>query len=209
MSIWIVRKKSTGEEKRVEAPTREAALASLIEHLFDIAEQTDLFGEPAGDALAISRPPLPDYVAAQWTQLAREFPNVCGIRALDQSRRVAIVTRAKAAVVPGQDQYGVWDEMFRRIRASLFLTGRCPPGKDRTKPFGLTIDYVLRAKEFSRILEGGYPSDDNGYHALQRSFDAETGRRYGPTEQAAAAWVDDRVHREPARNRRRGAIAIG
>jgi hypothetical protein len=206
MPSYIIRKKSTGEEKVVEAPTREAALASMIEHLFEVAEQTDLFG--ASTAIATSRPPLAEYVQGRWNDMVKRHPQIAGIRNLDASRRMSITTRAKPAVTPTRDGYAVWDEVLAAIEGSMFLTGRCPPREGSSKPFTLTIDFVCRPAQFLKILDGGYPNDRTGAEQPAFTHDPETGRRYSTTEQAARSFVNDRRNRSGQGDVPRGGLAL-
>lgn len=138
--------------------------------------------------------PLEEFVAEQWAVLKGEHPGVANLELLSPARITKIAARAgdvvkamrkkKIEITPEQ----VWRRIFVEIRKSAFLCGRAPPGRGRTTPFKLRIDYVLRQSEFFNIWDGGY--DDGEQHGPGRSFDAGTGRQFGPAESAARRAVD-------------------
>lgn len=145
----------------------------------------DLFGIQLPKATA--KKPLLEAVEEEWAKLVAEEPGISGIGVLSEARKVKIRARA-AEVVKDQrrkgaitDERAVWSQIFLAIRSSTFLCGRAPPGKGRTSPFKLGIDYVLRQSEFFRIWEGQY---DDDARTRNRTFDSRDGREYGPAEQS-------------------------
>jgi hypothetical protein len=150
--------------------------------------ETDLFG----GELPVDEDPMPleGFVTEAWHALKRDHPGVADIDILNPSRikkisaRAADVVKGRAKKKPAQilTEEDVWLEIFDHIRKSTYLCGRAPPGRGYTRPFKLTIDYVLRPSEFGKILEGGY--DDDERFNTSRSFDANSGRSYGSAEQA-------------------------
>lgn len=150
--------------------------------------ELELFGEggiAGGDPV-----PLEDFVVEAWHALKRDFPGVADIDVINDSRKKKIHARADEVVRARKKQKrpcspeDVWLEIFDRIRASTFLTGRDPPGRGYTRPFKLTIDFVLRPSEFLSILDR-----DNDTASGNRAFDARTGRQFGPAEQATRAAI--------------------
>lgn len=150
-------------------------------------------GTPDGE-LFVDQPlappivPLEEFVLEQWGKLHGEHPGVTAHRMFSPAQVKKIGARAGDAI-KGRKKSGliqtpeeIWRELFEQIRRSAFLTGRAPPGKGRTTPFKLTVDYVLRQDQFFRILDGGY--DDGDRHGPGRSYDPGNGRSYGPAEQA-------------------------
>jgi hypothetical protein len=152
---------------------------------------SDLFGGaiPTGPEL-----PIEEYVEEAWHRLKDDFPRIADIDLMTPSRKKLIETRA-GEVVRDRKRRGetitaeaAWDAIFAAIRRSTFLCGNAPPGKNRTGPFKLTIEYVTRAREFAKILEGAY--DDDERYRGRGGFDAGTGRSYGPAEAAVRSSLD-------------------
>lgn len=171
---------------------------------------SDLFG---GELPVVEPPKLEDVVMELWTQLKLDEPGIAGVDVLSEAMKRKITARAgevvrgrskkAAGTVPpeGLTPEGVWREIFDRIRRSTFLCGRAPPGKGRTGPFKLTIDYVLRQDQFLKILVGGY--DDDERFDDRRDFDAGSGRSYGPGE-ATVRRALSRLHDAGERGDRSG-----
>ena len=61
-----------------------------------------------------------------------------------------------------------WEEFFRRIEESDFLTGRVSPGKDG-RIFVADFEWIIRPNNFAKILEGRY---DNR-QAIDRKINIE------------------------------------
>lgn len=145
-------------------------------------------------------PPEPDlveHVVEQWARLVADHPKIPKIRAIDQSRRTKIRKRAADVIKAGVDKTpeAIWDEIFDRIRHSRFLLGQAPPGRDRTDPFVVRLDFVLQPRSFLKILEGGF-NDQSANDRFRRD-----GERMGPAE-AAAARVIERLHAAGERGNR-------
>jgi hypothetical protein len=112
---------------------------------------------------------------------------------MTDSRKKLIETRAGEVVrdaarkkLDPVSPEAVWDRIFEAIPRSAFLLGKTPPGKGYNRPMRLSIDYVLRQKEFLKIFVGGY-DDDPRYR--NNGFDAATGRSFGPAEEATRAAI--------------------
>lgn len=154
----------------------------------------DGVGAPTGGLFGDDLPevpketPIDEFVLDGWIALKAQHPGIADITALSPARVKAISARASDAVKARKRMHAaatpesIWREIFDQIGRSRFLTGRAPPGPGRTSAFKLTIDYVLRQKEFFRILDGGY--DDGNRHGPGISYDDRSGRQYGPAEQA-------------------------
>lgn len=158
-------------------------------------QEQNLFGEPMGDDPP--EPDLVDHVIDRWNELVARHPNIPKIRVIDESRRTKIRKRADDVIRAGIDKtpVEVWDEIFERIAESRFLLGQAPPGKDRTGPLRITIDFVLRPAYFLKILEGGF-NDKSANDRFRRD-----GERMGPAE-ASAARVIERLRDAGQRDRR-------
>jgi hypothetical protein len=156
-------------------------------------------GTPTGDLFGAAPPEpeppsLADYVLARWHELKADEPGVVDPEFITPTQEKKIVARA-AEVVRGREKAklnvptpeAVWDELFVRIRASTFLCGRAPPGKGRTGPFKLRLDYALRASEFPNILNGAY--DDDHRYRNKTGFDYDTGRPISSAEQAVRGAI--------------------
>lgn len=156
-----------------------------------VTPTVDLFGNPEPEEEPEA---LEDQVTRLWHTLKADEPGIADVDVLNPSRlkrlsaranEIAAARRKRGAPTTPED---VWDEIFGRIRASTFLCGRAPPGKGRTGPFKLTIDFVLRPAEFGKILEGAY--DDDERYRDNTGFDARNGREYGSAEQAVRGALD-------------------
>lgn len=126
-----------------------------------------------------SPPTTEAFVLTEWARLKADFPNVTGIRKLDDARKKKIRARVRAALVDGQTEIDVWAIIFRSIRADRFLRGEVT-GRQHDRPFSIDIDFVLRPARFMQILE---KAENNEQHQ-QATHDPRTGRRYGPVEQS-------------------------
>ena len=49
-----------------------------------------------------------------------------------------------------------WDNFFSAIECSDFLSGRAPPGYNRTKPFRSTLLWITKETNFDKIAAGEY-----------------------------------------------------
>jgi len=125
---------------------------------------------------------LIDYVQAEWSKLAQEFPRIQNPRVLSKARKDKIRARARDVTQHAGGRlnaHDVWDQIFGAIRVSPFLRGQADPGKHHRDPFSLSIDYITRPSVFLQTLER-YSIDAE---RNQQTHSAD-GRRYGPAEQA-------------------------
>lgn len=129
---------------------------------------------------------LTAYVEDGWHKLKAEFPGIADIRRVDDNLAKQIELRARQHAKPGEKPEDVWSTTFEQIRTSLFLTGRVPPGQGRDAPFKLSLGWLCKTMNFREVINGKY-SSERGQQG--RAFDAETGRRLGPTEQAVSGTI--------------------
>jgi hypothetical protein len=78
----------------------------------------------------------------------------------DQRKAIARARwREKAAAKPGyrtvEDGLAYWRRFFEYVASSRFLTGKADPGPSR-KPFVATLEWLLRPKNFAKVVEGTY-----------------------------------------------------
>lgn len=71
--------------------------------------------------------------------------------AMNKTRRASLTARVREVGLEG------WERAIRRAEQSPFLTGRTGD-----KPFGLTLDWMLKPANFTKIIEGNY--DDRTHH---------------------------------------------
>lgn len=83
-----------------------------------------------------------------WRETLHDLPQV---RELTTARKAQLKSRWQK----NQD-LNWWKELFEQIRESPFLMGREPPTPPRTKPFILTLDWLIKEENFIKILEGRY-----------------------------------------------------
>ena len=151
-------------------------------------------GDFASPATVGIGPSLKAFVEAEWHKLKDEHPGIADVRKIDDGLERMIEQRAKAHAKEGQTAISVWSEVFTMVRRPIFLTGRAPPGRDRDTPFKLSLGWIVRPSNFREVINGKYSSDRPA-----KTFDADTGRRLGPTEQAARGTI------ERLRNARKGS----
>lgn len=80
----------------------------------------------------------------------------------DQRKAIARARwREKGAAKPGyrtvEEGLAYWRRFFEYVAGSKFLTGKAEPGRDR-KPFVATLEWLLRPKNFAKVVEGSYHS---------------------------------------------------
>jgi hypothetical protein len=67
--------------------------------------------------------------------------------------------REKATAKPGyrtvEEGLAYWRRFFEYVAGSKFLTGKAEPGPNR-KPFVATLEWLLRPKNFAKVVEGTY-----------------------------------------------------
>ena len=168
----------------------------------------DLFGNSAAEATAQqSSTTLSQKVEAEWKLLKAEFPGIAAVRKIDDGLAHMIETRAKQHRIGSEPLDAVWAEAFAAIRRSEFLQGRAPPGKDRTSAFKLSLAWLAIAKNFREVIGGKYDSSRDP--AL---YDPDTGRRFGPAEQAfrgAVASIFASPQRPSGRRDQAGTDPVG
>jgi len=86
-------------------------------------------------------------------------------RALPTARQVRDWTPARAAALRTRwrekrkrQSVEWWAEFFAYCARSKFLTGRTEPGRGR-KPFELSLDWLVKAENFAKTVEGAYHVD--------------------------------------------------
>jgi len=80
------------------------------------------------------------------------LPNNPRIVNLSNSRKANIRARWNNGI-PDLDS---WEQYFKHIAQSKFLTGRCQPSRGRTKPFVADIDFLTSEQNMLKIVEGKY-----------------------------------------------------
>lgn len=201
MTEFVLTSRNSGRSIVVEADSEIEALARIARQYFDVERRTplrtvdeDLFGNVPALMPLSAEPTLEEFVAKGWEHLKENHPGVAAIQAMTDKRKKAMGARAKEIAKAVKDPKWqnpkvVWERIFHEITKSQFLTGRAPPGRGRTAPFKLTIDYVVRPSEFAKIFEGAY--DDTTGRNIERTHDEHTGREIGPAERAARAYVEN------------------
>lgn len=140
-----------------------------------------LFGN-SNELVVASKMDLTDYVQQGFETLAQDFPRIQVPRVMNDSRKRAIAARAREVTKNSDgvlDEYAVWDLIFGAIRNNQFLRGQAEPTHKYPTPFSLSIDYLLRPKEFLRTLEKA-EIDGRDHQATHNA----AGRRYGPAERS-------------------------
>jgi uncharacterized protein YdaU (DUF1376 family) len=149
-------------------------------------------------AKAIDVPAAPkvenvDYVRADrafqlFVQAATRQPCWSVPEAMNKTRRASLTARLREAGLGG------WERAIHRAEQSPFLTGR-----SGDKPFALSLDWMLKPANFTKIVEGNY--DDRTHHARGASGHAASngGRpdafdRLADRLQGGAAGSDPRQH---------------
>ncbi len=163
--------------------------------------EIDLFGHPVEPE---PEQPIEQFVLERWAELKAAVPVIPGITVLSQARLKKIHARdadaASAAAKLGISPREVWVRVFEAIPRSGWLCGRNPPGPNYSKPHVTDIDEVLRPLEFLKILEGAH---DDRPGSRPQKYDPDSGRSYGPVEQASRSVLADRRARR-AESRERG-----
>lgn len=81
-----------------------------------------------------------------------KLPNNPQIAKLNESRKRQI----KARWNNGIGDIDAWERYFDLVSDSKFLTGQCPPSRDRSKPFIADIDFLIKEANVLKIVEGKY-----------------------------------------------------
>ena len=148
-----------------EASTREEKRRSK-----DPPPSTNVDGggeSAAADPRAAKRNAIPDVdhqgVVDAWHEV---LPELQPIEQWTDGRRTALRARWRELAAYDAKHGRPWPDSatgvarfaayFRFVRESDFLMGRAPPGPGRRKAFAATIDYLLRAANMTRVIEGHY-----------------------------------------------------
>lgn len=81
-----------------------------------------------------------------------KLPNNPQVAKLNESRKRQI----KARWNNGIGDIDAWERYFDLVSESKFLTGQCPPGMNRNKPFIADIDFLIKENNVLKIVEGKY-----------------------------------------------------
>lgn len=152
-----------------------------------------------GDALDVVQ-----FVEQAWKSLTDENRGIAAARKIDAGLAHTIRMRATEHARKDETPIDVWTQAIAEVRASRFLRGLAPPGRDRSGPFRLSLAWMTKAGHFREIIGGKYrdtkPATDSP------DFDAVTGRRYSTTDKALNA-AKSRLHATRGRGgaRDRGA----
>jgi predicted transcriptional regulator len=136
--------------------------------------EKDLLGEPvltAEQEEAARQGRLIQFVDTAWADARRRYPMMVA----------STVTPRRQKLVIKRGDIGAWAKAFAAIEASPFLQGNSPAGKDRSQPFVVSMDWLLKAANFDKVVEGTY-SDKR---ALSSGYDANSGRKLTAVEQAS------------------------
>lgn len=212
LSKQVQKRRETGAKttgKEVQKRTPEPSRGNQVEEknpLLPAEEgppivETDLFGQPvlsdeekAEQESEIARArddAIVDFVVDKWRALVAENPIVPSFRKMEAIRRREILDRTAEHAEDG-DYEKLWNEVFEKVRASAFLRGLSPPGRDRREPFVMDIDFMLRpstnrsTSTITKILEGSYADKRTGH----TNFDAD-GRQKSAHERARDRIVAD------------------
>jgi hypothetical protein len=63
--------------------------------------------------------------------------------------------RARWNETPEQHDIGWWEDLFKQIAKSRFLTGKITR-KDTGRPFFASLDWIVKPENLAKILEGKY-----------------------------------------------------
>lgn len=143
-------KKRTREEKRRE----ELTTTTSNEVVVDSDPADDLFVvEGGGKSVAPSGCPHQEIIA-----LYHELLPMCpSIREWKGTRQVNLRTRW--AEDKKRQDMGYWRKLFTYIGQSEFLTGRARAPEGR-KPFIASLDWIVKAENFTKIREGRYHNEE-------------------------------------------------
>lgn len=61
---------------------------------------------------------------------------------------------------PERQNVDWWRRLFAYCAESDFLTGRAKPGNGR-RPFEMTLDWLVKAENFAKVLEGRYENSSD------------------------------------------------
>lgn len=119
------------------------------------------------------------WIEEEWQKLTVETPAISGLRTISPERRKAIIARAELDNCP-VGQMNNWAVVFEQIRNSRFLRGLAKPGRDRDEPNVITFDWLLKPRNFVKVLEGNYRDK----RTLAPGHDGISGRKLTAVEEA-------------------------
>ena len=138
------------------------ALSNAIDIDKDIDKEKDNNISPKGDISqhkkSVDHPCPYKKIVSLYHEICTSLPKV---KALTDTRKRYL--RARWKEHPGMD---FWRELFEKVEASDFLTGRADYGN--RKPFIANFEWIIRPNNFAKILEGIYDNRDS-----DPSFEAE------------------------------------
>jgi hypothetical protein len=115
----------------------------------DTDVDTDIITSPNGEESSAKLiPPCPHQKIIKIFQ--EIIPEAQGIRDWNSTRQKHLSARWKE--YPSLEK---WKTLFTQIRESDFLMGRSPTGSNR-KPFLLSLDWLCKAENFLKVIEGKY-----------------------------------------------------
>jgi len=146
--------------------TRDATVTSRdaldIDIDKDIDKEKDNNISPKGDISqhkkSVDHPCPYQKIVSLYHEICTSLPKV---KTLTDTRKRYL--RARWKEHPGMD---FWRELFEKVEASDFLTGRADYGN--RKPFIANFEWIIRPNNFAKILEGIYDNRDS-----DPSFEAE------------------------------------
>lgn len=112
----------------------------------------DVVEGEGGENLKVSTPPCPHQEIIKL--YGKHLPMGRQVRPpWNGSRATALQARWKE--LPERQRIDWWDGFFEHCSKSPFLTGRIPPRQGR-KPFEVSLDWIITASNFQKIIEGAY-----------------------------------------------------
>ena len=138
--------------KHAQQMLRECAADAHLGGDGGVGVVEDVVVDEEGENQKVSTPACPHQeilkLYAEHLPMGRQIkPPWNGARARD------LTTRWKE--MPERQSLKWWDQFFEHCSKSPFLTGRVPPRQGR-KPFEVSIDWILNASNFQKIVEGAY-----------------------------------------------------
>lgn len=105
-----------------------------------------------------------------YKQIVELYHRICKslprVKVLNETRKRLIRARWKE-----YPDLSFWEEFFRRVENSDFLTARVPPGKDGRPPFLADFEWIIRPNNFAKILEGRYDNRDDSRRDIQAAIE--------------------------------------
>lgn len=85
-------------------------------------------------------------------QYHEHFPAARSVEKVTSARRKSLSARTSDDLKTKDD----WTRYFEVVAASSFLMGRHPPGPGRSKPFRLSLDFLINETRCAEIMEGKF-----------------------------------------------------